>query len=124
MSAEAGDTAAASMEKLSLDDKASFDANGSGPSGNTINTSVTAPLSHDSDAVQTPSSAVPGGSNQPHSASLYVGELDPAVTEAMLFPSDKLHRSVSAATPSRAAHLDTPMSTTTTRRMASVLWKS
>jgi polyadenylate-binding protein len=85
MSAEAGDTAAASMEKLSLDDKASFDANGSGPSGNTINTSVTAPLSHDSDAVQTPSSAVPGGSNQPHSASLYVGELDPAVTEAMLF---------------------------------------
>ena len=69
-----------SMEKLSLDEKP-----GPAMNGATIDTSVPASSSADPDAVQTPSSAAPGGAGQPHSASLYVGELDPSVTEAMLF---------------------------------------
>ena len=73
-----------SLEKLSIDDKLTAPAAGPVPNG--IDTSVGGTQSpNDQDALQTPSSAVPGGSNQPHSASLYVGELDPAVTEAMLF---------------------------------------
>jgi polyadenylate-binding protein len=53
-----------------------------GPSA--INTDV-GPSEASNDAeLQTPNSAAPS-SAQPHSASLYVGELDPAVTEAMLF---------------------------------------
>ncbi|KAL8958179.1 MAG: hypothetical protein Q9193_004713 [Seirophora villosa] len=67
-----------SLEKLSIDDQS-----GAGLNGTTINTNIQSPA--DTDAIQTPSSAAPGGANQPHSASLYVGELDPAVTEAMLF---------------------------------------
>ena len=70
-----------SLENLSISDK----PNGPGPGvPNGIDTSVGGTQSpSDQDAAQTPSSAAPG--SQPHSASLYVGELDPAVTEAMLF---------------------------------------
>ena len=79
----AADTQPPSLEKLSIDDKSSAAPNGV-PNG--IDTSVGRTQSPgDPDTAQTPSSAVPGGSNQPHSASLYVGELDTGVTEAMLF---------------------------------------
>ena len=82
MSAEAAtnDTNVPSLEKLSINDKSASPANGT-----TINTDVTASSTTNTDAAQTPSSAAPGGAAQPHSASLYVGELDPSVTEAMLF---------------------------------------
>ncbi|KAL9637717.1 MAG: hypothetical protein Q9164_002020 [Protoblastenia rupestris] len=76
------DTAPPSLEKLSINDKPNTAPNGV---LNGIDTSVGGMQSpNDPDTAQTPSSAVPGNS-QPHSASLYVGELDPAVTEAMLF---------------------------------------
>lgn len=75
-----------SLEGLSLEDKPISPPNGAALNGNTIDTSVASVQSLvDPDAVQTPTSAAPSGTNQPHSASLYVGELDQAVTEAMLF---------------------------------------
>ncbi|KAL8972001.1 MAG: hypothetical protein Q9183_000778 [Haloplaca sp. 2 TL-2023] len=85
MSAEvASAQAPPSLEKLSINDaQKDSGPNGATANGTTINTSVQSPA--DTDALQTPSSAAPGGGNQPHSASLYVGELDIAVTEAMLF---------------------------------------
>lgn len=89
MSAEEANTSATSpsLEKLSLNDKPTTGTNGTGPNVTNIDTNVSSADAHtDPDNMETPSSAVPGSAtNQPHSASLYVGELDPTVTEAMLF---------------------------------------
>ena len=78
-----------SPEKGSAETGESPSAERTSVNGTTVNTNVSS-SDHPSDAdnaVQTPSSAAPTNNsvNQPHSASLYVGELDPSVTEAMLF---------------------------------------
>lgn len=75
-----------SLEKLSIDDKSPASNGASTGNGTHIDTSVASLKSPTgADIIQTPNSAAPGGNNQPHTASLYVGELDSAVTEAMLF---------------------------------------
>ena len=87
MSAEVAPAGAMpSLDKLSIDDQTTSASNGATTNGTTLNTNVSSVQTPtDPDAAPTPTSAAPGGTNQPHSASLYVGELDPAVTEAMLF---------------------------------------
>ena len=75
-----------SLEKFSIDDKSPASNGASTGNGTQIDTSVAELQSPTgADIIQTPNSAAPGGNNQPHTASLYVGELDSAVTEAMLF---------------------------------------
>ncbi len=75
-----------SLEKLSIDEKPTTPQGTNSGDGTHIDTSVAALQSPaGADIIQTPNSAAPGGTNQPHTASLYVGELDSAVTEAMLF---------------------------------------
>ena len=89
MSAEAtttGTVSPPSLEKLSLEQKPTTPGDESATNGTTIDTNVGgAAAPSDPDTAPTPTSAAPGSTNQPHSASLYVGELDPSVTEAMLF---------------------------------------
>ena len=88
----------AAMASLSLASEAENNGPGSTTSSNApgpvtngttaINTNISsAERTPDADShVQTPSSAAPTSSTaHPHSASLYVGELEPSVTEAMLF---------------------------------------
>jgi len=90
MSSEATATSTTpGVDQITADLKGtSLGGDGSQTNGATsINTNVSS-ADNPSDpegSLQTPTSAAPSAANQPHSASLYVGELDPSVTEAMLF---------------------------------------
>lgn len=82
MSAEA---AAATSPVASDAAPAAPAADSNGPNGTTLNTNVGgAQSSSGATDIPTPTSAAPSAAHQ-NSASLYVGELDPSVTEAMLF---------------------------------------
>ncbi|KAF5134445.1 Polyadenylate-binding protein, cytoplasmic and nuclear [Metarhizium brunneum] len=77
----AANTTSGAVDQLATDLNNTSLNNGSGDAKPTVDTTVGAAGSEDASA-PTPSSAAPHPQN---SASLYVGELDPSVTEAMLF---------------------------------------